>query len=406
MKYKRTLIFLLVVQASVNLVGALGPELSFDSLWYHLPLARMVAERGQWGVVPGGLLYYSGLPRLMEWVNAGLLWGGQRLQMGSPETLPKLLSWVIGILCAQIIYKIGRRFADKTTSLMMVVVWYGSLVVGWQSMVVYTDLARTLLVLWAVWYTLELSVGWAAWWIGLAYSVKILSGLEAVGLGLAGIYLARDWKWGLKYLALVAPWVLVWGWLNLRQGYPWFYPLSSLKIIESHVSWSWRAMIGPMIGDGRYILPELAIMIIAIMKWGRDLGGKWRNGLTIGVLIIAGLGITYRAVANSKFMPVLLGYESRHEFLTKHLNFGYGDWYDTDGWVKENLAAKRYLVVGVHNTYYLPGKSWEHESWAEREGCFPYALVQGEYQVHPEWELIYTVERTKTRVYKNNSCVE
>src|ERR1035437_3002291 len=34
------LIFLIAIQTFINLVGVLGPEISFDSLWYHLTLPK------------------------------------------------------------------------------------------------------------------------------------------------------------------------------------------------------------------------------------------------------------------------------------------------------------------------------------------------------------------------------
>src|SRR5579863_3741225 len=42
--YKRPffwLISLFILQAAVNIIGALGPELAFDALWYHLTLPKL-----------------------------------------------------------------------------------------------------------------------------------------------------------------------------------------------------------------------------------------------------------------------------------------------------------------------------------------------------------------------------
>ena len=39
------IMLLIVIQALINLVGALGPELSFDSLWYHLTLPKLYLEQ-------------------------------------------------------------------------------------------------------------------------------------------------------------------------------------------------------------------------------------------------------------------------------------------------------------------------------------------------------------------------
>ena len=39
------LLFLVVLQVSINLIGVLGPELAFDALWYHLTLPKIYLEK-------------------------------------------------------------------------------------------------------------------------------------------------------------------------------------------------------------------------------------------------------------------------------------------------------------------------------------------------------------------------
>ena len=58
------LIFILILQGAVNLVGALGPELGFDALWYHLTLPKIYLENHSINFLPGGLFYYSAMPKL------------------------------------------------------------------------------------------------------------------------------------------------------------------------------------------------------------------------------------------------------------------------------------------------------------------------------------------------------
>ncbi|MDP1743838.1 MAG: hypothetical protein Q8L51_03545 [Candidatus Amesbacteria bacterium] len=38
---------IVIIQALINLIGALGPELGFDALWYHLPIPQNLAYQSQ-----------------------------------------------------------------------------------------------------------------------------------------------------------------------------------------------------------------------------------------------------------------------------------------------------------------------------------------------------------------------
>lgn len=466
MPWKRIFIILFWVQAGVNLVGALGPEISFDSLWYHLPAARMLVERGIWGVIPGGLLYTTGLPRLITYVNALLLAVGQWLSLPSPEILPKLLSYVMGLLSAHMIYKIGRRYASPDASWAAAAMWYASIVVGWQSMVAYVDLHRTFLTLAAVWFTLATieekrrfdSVKAGLMW-GIAYSTKILAGVDLFFLTLTLVLSKyRNYRSLITIVGIAGVIASLWGVFNVLQGYHFFYPMVGVStpmpinfsLRESHL-WSPFLLFfhpqhrtGPLIlilmlfagktilrmprslliiagslflswwfapatiwkGDGRYVLPALATFSILGSYIWKELAGTRRKIATLCILGQCIFGIGYRMAANAKFVPYLVGLESKADFLNSHLNFSYGDWYDTDGWVTQNLSHTKYLVVGVHNTYYLPGELWEHESFSSSSTCYPYVLIQDEPTLPAidtqSWTLIHSVERTKTRIYETH----
>ena len=58
---KLTLITLFLL-GLVNLVGALGPELSFDALWYHLTIPKIFIENHSIYFIQGNLFYYSLMP--------------------------------------------------------------------------------------------------------------------------------------------------------------------------------------------------------------------------------------------------------------------------------------------------------------------------------------------------------
>jgi len=60
------MMILIVLQAFVNIIGVFGPELAFDALWYHLTLPKLYLVHHSIFFIPGGLLYYSGMPKIAE----------------------------------------------------------------------------------------------------------------------------------------------------------------------------------------------------------------------------------------------------------------------------------------------------------------------------------------------------
>ncbi|KKT96647.1 MAG: hypothetical protein UW99_C0053G0005 [Candidatus Collierbacteria bacterium GW2011_GWC2_45_15] len=64
--------FILVISSAIfaalvllNLLTVFTPEIGFDALWYHLTLPKLWLYKHQW-FFPGGLMYYSVMPRLSE----------------------------------------------------------------------------------------------------------------------------------------------------------------------------------------------------------------------------------------------------------------------------------------------------------------------------------------------------
>lgn len=168
-------ILLLIFQFVVNLIGALGPELAFDALWYHLTLPKLYLMEHKIFFIPGGLLYYSSMPKLTEMIYIpALLFGG--------EVAAKLIHFSFGALTCFALYKISRKFLSFRTALLCVVIFYSNLVVDWESITAYIDLARTFFELMALW-------GFINWWqsgkrkeliqsaiiLGLAISTKLLA---------------------------------------------------------------------------------------------------------------------------------------------------------------------------------------------------------------------------------------
>jgi hypothetical protein len=166
---------ILLLQILVNGVGAFGPELAFDALWYHLTLPKIYLEHHSLFYIPGGLLYYSAMPKLGEMLFVGAMGFGNEINA-------KVLHLLFGILSSIALYKLSRTFLTPVLSLTAVIIFYSNLVVAWESTTAYIDLIRTFFEVMAVW-------GLILWWrtkrvtwffitaimLGLAITTKLLA---------------------------------------------------------------------------------------------------------------------------------------------------------------------------------------------------------------------------------------
>ncbi len=169
------LLVLFIALVFLNLIGAMVPELAFDALWYHLTIPKIYLLNHSIFYIPGNLLYYSAMPRLGEMLYIlPLAFYG--------EILAKMVHLLFGLFTSLTIYKLSRKYFDKTVSILAVVIFYSNLVVSWQSTTAYVDLIRSFFELIALW-------GFINWWetknkqwlvesgviLGLAISTKIIA---------------------------------------------------------------------------------------------------------------------------------------------------------------------------------------------------------------------------------------
>jgi hypothetical protein len=166
---------IIVLQALINLLGVFGPELSFDALWYHLTLPKIFIEQHAIVFIPGSLLYYSAMPKLTEMLyTAALLLG--------TTTLAKGIHFFFGILITIALYSFTKRHMSHFFAGLSALIFYSNLVVGWESITAYVDLARTFFEFMAVWgivlWVTTQEKKWlieAALLLGLAITVKLLA---------------------------------------------------------------------------------------------------------------------------------------------------------------------------------------------------------------------------------------
>lgn len=438
---------LIAILVSINLIGALGPETAFDSLWYHLTLPKIYLSEGQIFYIPGSLLYYSAMPKLIDMLFI------PSLAIGI-DTFTRLLSLFFGILSLLVLFKLSRIFFGRTVSLLVLVIFYSNLAVAWQSTTAYIDMGRTFYEVLALYFLIlffkgkeESNLIKSGALIGFSISAKLLAlGSLISFLALLAIYRIRFlkiMKFTMIALFIPIPWFLF-SYLNTANP---FYPLLSnlyqvapninlagfinfirsadpispiylitlplcgvyyrkfSKLLKTVVLysilvftiWFWT----PQTGGGRFIMPYLpafSILAGSTIFFSRGLFKQYLIGL---ILVLCLSTIIYRGVTNIRYVPVVFGFESRESFLSTNLNFEFGDFYDTDGFFKKNIKQEdKVLIYGVHNLYYVDFP-FIHESYAKKADKFNYVLAQNTNLPHRfrDWSLIYDNNKTHVKLY-------
>ncbi len=456
----KTLLVLIVAALIVNLVGALGPELGFDALWYHLTLPKIFLTEHRIFHITGGLFYYSDFPKLVEMYYISAL-------SFSNEIAAKLIHFSFGLLALFALYKFSRKFLDIKYSLLAVVVLLGNLVFAWESTTSYVDLAWTFFEIMALWGFVEWYSSKERKWIiesgvmlGLAISTKLIAFSSVPIFIILFLLFQKDKKEAIKNSALFtiisiivsSPW-FIYSYLNTGNPfYPLFtnlYPTSlsaaffnpinvfndlfnvflraadpispiylifipllvmvykkfdkNLKIITvfsvlAILSWYFI----PRTGGGRFILPYLPIFSLLAAGVLTSLKSVWIKKYAIGLcILICIITIAYRGLANSKFIPVVLGFQTKDQFLIKNLNFEYGDFYDTDHSFTDNLKpSDSLLLYGFHNLYYADF-NFIDSSYVRKGDRFNYVAVQnadipGRFS---HWNLVYENPKTHVKLY-------
>lgn len=457
---KFKLLFLLFsLFAFVNLIGALSPEISFDALWYHLTIPKIFINSHKIFFIEGNLFYYSLMPKLGEMLYIpGLMFGN--------EIIPKLTQWFFGILTSIVVYKISRKYFDEKISFLAVIVFYGNLVVSWESTVAYIDLIRTFFEVMGLlgfinWYETR-DRKWlieSAVMVGFAMCTKNLAIGSLIIFSVLFFFTEKDLKKIIKNILLFSsvaiftalPWYIYSFLFSNNPFYPFFDsrieyetisrfnftqipydictfflkladPISPLyliflpliiyyfrkfdkpiKIIGIYTFVAFLIwFLTPRTGGGRFILPYLpafSILVLASIYQIKNL--KLRKYSFILILIVFSINLIYRTVATSRSLPVVLGIESKSDYLSKKLNFNFGDFYDIDGFFKDNISENdRVLLYGFHNLYYA-NFPFIHETYVKPGDSFNFIATQN--SELPErfnnWELIYSNDKTKIKVY-------
>ncbi|HVT00814.1 MAG TPA: glycosyltransferase family 39 protein, partial [Patescibacteria group bacterium] len=376
---------LIIVLSIVNFIGALGPETSFDALWYHLTIPKIFILYNKIFFIPGGLLYYSTMPKLVDILYIPALYF-------HVDFATRLLSFSFYILTLILIYITARLLLPKWFSILAVLIYASNLVVDWQATVSFIDSARTFFECLSVYYLIKFivekreqdltKIGVS---LGLAVATKILAIGSlfpvSVVLFVDGVNLKKIIKVIFISILIPFPWLVF---SYIYTGYP-FYPffssyfpsapgidlLAPIKLLRSpdpispiyficlpliffyykkfnikikylfvysmlsFIIW-W---IFPQTGGGRFImayLPAYSVLVAALLYY---VNKKLAVFLVFIIFIIGTISTVYRFGANAKYLPFLLGQESRSAFLVKNLNYKFGDFYDTDNYFANHIHS-------------------------------------------------------------------
>lgn len=455
---------LLLALSIVYAFGALIPERAFDALWYHLTLPKLYLAEHSISFIPGGLLYYSTMPKLTEMLYTASLAFGD-------DVLTRFIHYGFGVLVTASIFTYVRKYYSLFFALLASVIFYSNIVVGWESTTAYIDLARAFFEFLALWcFTNYIETRQKSWFVESAVMVGLAISTKLIALGSLVIFVALIFIVFQKNVlqkriaksalfvgtALVVP--LPWFMFSfLSTGNPFYpifsgYQLDSINIIrifpdllnvflraDDPISplyiivlpllyFTYRSMnkrekiftwycllslliwsVTPKTGGGRFILaylPALSVLSVMIIRLVKS--AYITKLLFVTVLGIGCITVIYRFVAQSHAIPVVMGRESRHEYLSQNLNYEFGDFYDSDSYFKTRIQQDdRVLIYGIHNLYYIDFP-FVHESYVKPADTFTYVLVGGNSDLPPRfqhWTLVYENAITQVKLYYSGGQV-
>ena len=459
------LLVLLGIQVIINFLGAISPELSFDALWYHLPSVKMYVENHRIFYIPGWLMWPANLTRLTEmYYTVSQLFGNEiwakliHFSFGifSVIALFNLLKRYFSLkICL---------LGIATFYTMLIVGWQSTTAYIDLSRTFFEILALDMFLQWYN-SKKDSLLRESAVLLGLVISTKIMAFSSLIAFVIILFFLLKKERirkiliFGLLSILIVSPWLILsfihtgnplfplFG--NLKNpaspgipinGLPWFiteiphlflYPWKATIMPDDIISpvylillplvllTIWKQKIDFKImgfyillglifsprNSNRYLLPylpALTLVILSVFNLEYFKTKKWQR-LFIAIIIFGILvNLGSRILATKKFVPYLSKSETKAEFLTHNLNFGFGDFYDTDNWFRDNIQKDHLvLIYDIHNLFYVDFP-YVHESWA-KPGTYITHILVGNNQKLPEKFgkriLLYRNYKTGVRLY-------
>lgn len=276
---------------ALNLAGALGPEIHYDALVYHLALPKLYLLHGR--MVPTLNNIYSGIP-----LNTEMLYGFA-LALGGTAAA-KLLPLLLSVATLGLIFTWVRRHASKDAALLAMLLFYSSPMVAsqtWFSLVEMNWCFLSLLAFYCV-VTAErdhlVSYRWLALvgsFAGLALGTKYnaVTSIAALFLSLAVRLLsvpelpkseaAKRWAAcaGVALL-LVSPWLIK---NFVFYGNPVF-PFFDEWFVQPARGIDWRGLAHD--AKARDLRSAAGFVDMLVSLWSREWGGA--DGLGLGAILL------------------------------------------------------------------------------------------------------------------------
>jgi hypothetical protein len=426
----------IVVSIIIMLLGTLVPETAFDALWYHLTLPKLYLQFADIHFFSGNLFYYSAMPKVGEMLYlAALSFGSDILAHLIHFSFVLLIGVVIYYLTRKYTSKYIAIIAVVIFLSNIVVLWEAT-----TAYIDLIRTFFEVMTLWGLLNYLEKkNTKWlieSAFLFGIAIETKLLAFaslpifltliimfgfkklkgrlIDALMFGLLAVLVPLAWfifaylntgnpiypfltsytfsigKDTLAFPQTITDLVTVFVvsadpvspiYLMLIPLFfiAWnkFKKIDVMLIVLSAVSliiWT----LTPKTGGGRFILPYLPLLSITagIILFRIEKERILFRISILCVLIVFFISLCYRGVAEVRNLPVILGLESRDTYLTDHLNFNFGDFYDTDQKIKEIVGIdKTVLLYGFHNLYYMD-VPFIDASFAKKSDSFDFIATQ------------------------------
>lgn len=444
--------FLLVI-----VTGVLIPETAFDSLWYHLTLPKLYLLNGGISFIPGTLFYYSTLPKIGELLY--LIPVGFHL-----EQLAKIIQAIFALLTCIALYLIARYQTNKRLAFLSVVIFLSNIVVLWQATTAYIDLIRTFFETLSLYGILLFGRSRKRKWIveaavcmGLAIETKLISlgtlVAHSIFIMIIGGWRKDNFKNVFVFICISLLMPLPWFVFSvLHTGnpiYPIFSglsldvslnpliaakdaffifiassdPLSPIYIAAIPlIPFVWKRldksqknifvlafscfliwMLTPRTGGGRFIMSYLPLFSLCVVIIMSKLKPKLSKSVYFFIIVFSFVAIFYRGLAQVEGVRAVIGLETKAEYLTNHLNYNFGDFYDIDGYFRNRLQeSDKVLLVGFHNLYYVDFPFIDR-SYLRDEDIYSHVATQNADlpDEYADWILVYSNSLTHVDLYQD-----
>ncbi len=461
-KLSKVVIVLFILLAFINLIGVFGPETSFDALWYHLTIPKIYIQSHSVFYIPGNLLYYSAIPKMGDMLFTLPLFFNNEFGAKFVHFIFGILCCFAVYRLSRLFVSQQKSILAVLIFYSNIVVAWESTVAYVDLIWTFFFLASAFYLFCYFKKGIDRYYYLSALILGFTISIKLISLRDLVLFILVVSYYLvannKNWKFILKKIIIftvitfttgsiwfifsylntgnpIFPFFsniytlknpLLFNFINIFNEFKLLFtaapdPISPIYLIFiplvvlafknnkksnlllvfvsfSAFFWYFTYQMG---AEGRYAIPYLgmfsALVVCYINVWGKNISKL----LIFSILFVAFITLFYRGIANIRYVPVLLGKESKAQYLAAHLNFKYGDFYDTDGYLAKTIKrSDRVLVYGIHNLYYVD-VPFIDSTWRRPGDKFNYVLTRGGVpaEFFP-WQKVYENKLTNVKLYK------